>query len=480
MSPKIKEFFKKQKNQQSIAVIFGIIFIFWLILFSDLPSSFFEEGHQFRGEFAKFIATIVGGILIYYGLVLNAKRTKAVEEQNILTRNGQVNERFKNAIDHLGSKKPSIILGGIHAMHQIALFEPIYRPIVFNILCSYIREKTSSLPEWNDYPEAERSKIKPKIEIQTIIDLLFKSSDPLQYIYEGLSANLEGIKCIHANFNSANLKNAHLNHAHLVGANLKNVNLEGAWILYVNLFKADLTKCHMQNAIILLSHFEFAELPEATLKMTGIIGSTFKGANLKDANLEGAHLIGTNFVGSDLSNTRFIGTNLESSHFMGAILWDAHFEGSNLENADLRGADVRDAFFEGACIYQVHFEGADLREANFEGVYSKTQFTSFPDNLKSRIREKSEFKTVYGGKLDQVNANIIIEDYCKLQKIGTKIEEFKRIISLAVDTNTNISKDAIIGVLCSEKVDEILSRYNAANKNVPAIDEYRISQANLL
>jgi hypothetical protein len=56
---------------------------------------------------------------------------------------------FKNAIEHLGNKEPAIILGGIYALHQIAKDNEEYSNQVFEILCSYIREETGKLDDWN-------------------------------------------------------------------------------------------------------------------------------------------------------------------------------------------------------------------------------------------------------------------------------------------------------------------------------------------
>jgi len=61
-----------------------------------------------------------------------------------LSLKAQIDERFKNAIEHLGSDKEPIILGGIAELHQIAKEDcKKYAEVVFNILCSYIRTETS-------------------------------------------------------------------------------------------------------------------------------------------------------------------------------------------------------------------------------------------------------------------------------------------------------------------------------------------------
>ena len=53
-------------------------------------------------------------------------------------------EQFKNAIEHLGSQEQPVVLGGVHALHNLAMnFPEQYSQPVFEVLCSFIREATA-------------------------------------------------------------------------------------------------------------------------------------------------------------------------------------------------------------------------------------------------------------------------------------------------------------------------------------------------
>lgn len=109
-----------------IYIIRGILY------FTDIPRFLFggTNNQNFNGEFVKFVATIFGGLLVLLGLWLNYKRTKNLEnqtkvlekqtknqadqitafvKQNEITEKGKVDERFKNAIEHLGHDKDAIV-----------------------------------------------------------------------------------------------------------------------------------------------------------------------------------------------------------------------------------------------------------------------------------------------------------------------------------------------------------------------------------
>jgi len=448
-----------------VIVIIGPI----LYYFSDIANFLFGETQKYNGEFVKFILTIIGGGFIYYGLLLNARRTKAVEKQNKLTRKGQVDERFKNAIEHLGrSTEDAIVLGGIYALHRIAQEDQSYRKTVFDILCSYIRDKTSSLKLWDEIPEGEKGTIKPTIVIQTIIDLLFKISDSQDYIYTGLKANLNGIRCIHANFNGAHLVDADMNNAHMEGTELNDVHLESANMVMIKCEGTEIKNTHFEGADLNYANFEGADLDQVHFERTKIVKANFEGASINDTNFEGAELIKANFKGAILSKAYFGGSNLLGAHFEGVYLNMTHFEGSELSFVHFEGAELWFTYFEGANLNQTHFEGAELSLVHFEGVDSSGPLSSeFPQNLRNRIGKESEFINVYSGKLDSVVAQKICENICLTTDWQCSPSDFAKRINEAVNRDTNIEKDAITGILTKEKADEIIERYNKAMANVP-------------
>jgi len=481
-----------------VIVIIGLISCY----FSDIAKYFFSETQKYNGELFKVLVTILGGLIVIWGLYLNYRRTKTLEvqtnnqaeqikafvKQNEIAEKGKVDERFKNAIEHLGHDKDAIVLGGIYALHRIAQEDKSYRKTVFDILCSYLREKTSSLKLWADYQEGERVIIKPTIVIQTIIDLLFKCDVIQKYIYTGFRANLNGIRCIKADFKEAYLEQADLTNAHLEGAELKKVRLEGAFLSGSHFTDAYLEKAHLENATIMWGHWEGIKLFEAHLQGANLLNTHLEGAVLWDSHLEGAGLYGVHMEGAVLNDThlenaylamaQMKGTQLRGTHLEGADLNGAHLEGADLTNAHLEAANINNIFLEGANLTGSHFEGVYLSKARLQKIkHEKVSITDviskeyrpldFTYIIKKRIGEKNEFYNNQIGKLHETLAKDIIEKISPKIKDGLLLFDFQDKIKEAVGRDNNIEKDAITGALTKEKADEIIERYNKAMANVP-------------
>ena len=224
---------------------------------------------QHNPEMAKFAAYLIGGGLLLWQVRASSKRATAAEDTATamqktvdLTEKGNIAERFKNAIEHLGHTSPSIRLGGIYALHHIALDEDDYRERVFQILCAHIRETTTQKgykPQERFNPETGVNAIHPSIEIQSILDLLFrKHSD--RKIYKKFPTNLE--------------------HANLIGATLIYANLQNALLFSIKLEGADLISANLQGAV----------LDSSNVKGVGFWDANLSGAYFEDAKLQGADL----------------------------------------------------------------------------------------------------------------------------------------------------------------------------------------------
>ena len=260
---------------------------FFIALFIFVVGILVVVWHYHSPEFAKFLGYLIGGGLLILQIFASNRRAAAAEETAKamqktaeLTESGSIAERFKNAIEHLGNGFPSVRLGGAYALHHIAQEEEDYRKRVFEILCAHIRETTTH-PEYRPR-NAGSTEIKPTIEIQSILDLLFIGAQ-VQKIYKGLYVNLDGADLYGARFLSANLQQA----------SLWDTNLQNAILVGVNLHGAYLVRAKLQNA------------------------------NLWDANLQGAHLVGANLQNADLNHVN---------------LTDANLMDANLRNVDLTTA----------------------------------------------------------------------------------------------------------------------------------------------
>jgi hypothetical protein len=332
------DFIKNENSwfRQNLAgILFSTILIFLLlcsiIFFNYIVAFIFPHlkngkliDKSLHLETLKFIGYVLGGGLLVWQIVLTNKRTKAAEStarasvdiskaatenakaalksaentlKNIqVIEQGQIQERFKNAIEQLGSDKQPVILGAIYTLHHIAKADDKLCKSVFNILCSFIRETTSS--------DVYQKKQDTSIVIQSILNLLFIEKNESE-IYDQFSADLSGAYLVGADLSysvlyKANLINANLTHSRLNWANLSKTLLAGT-----NFTGAHLNNTDFGDAVLFRTLFECSDLKST--KFHGIKG--FQGVNLKGAIVDGNNWFNTlreNNTGVEELENRFI------------------------------------------------------------------------------------------------------------------------------------------------------------------------------
>jgi len=290
------------------------------------------------GEFsARIVFPLVGGIAIIVTLIFNALRTTAMMEQTKNTtetlKNSQEqikitqkqldnsqkqirSEQFKNAIDHLGNDKQAIVLGGVHALYDLALNYEEYRKQVFEILCSFIREETRKLKyQKRKNSDDSNTTVTSSIVIQTIIDKLFREKESQKFYIEAFKekqADLSGAFLPEINLQNAYIPNIFLLNVNLQRAHLSGVNLQGAFLFGVNLQRTDLRNANLQGVQTWENHFRYAFYDKTGLP-TDLSGITLyddedneldftedekkewfrkKGANVDDLSAEEVQRIG--------------------------------------------------------------------------------------------------------------------------------------------------------------------------------------------
>ena len=245
-------------------------------------------------EYAKFVTYVFGGFLVLFQIMASARRAtaaentaKAMQKTAQSTEKGNIDERFKSAIEHLGHESVSVRLGGIYALHHIAQEVEGYRERVFVILCAHIRETTTQ--------EAYKPRIiesdweVPTIEIQSILYLLFVKA-PGREIYKGLKASLEMANLKGAQLVGAYLKNAILSCTILDDVDLSKADLQGAYLFMASLQKAELISADLQAANLPCSKLKSSILYKANLQEAVLYKADLQEANLYEANLQGADL----------------------------------------------------------------------------------------------------------------------------------------------------------------------------------------------
>ena len=110
----------------------------------------------------------MGGILIALQAHASNRRAKAMEDRTVSAEQGLLQERMKNAIEHLGHVSESVRLGGAYELVHVVEDNEEMQQAVVDILCAHIRQTTSN----GKYQETHE--LEPSAEMQSLITLLFQ------------------------------------------------------------------------------------------------------------------------------------------------------------------------------------------------------------------------------------------------------------------------------------------------------------------
>jgi hypothetical protein len=261
------------------------------------------------------ISTLIGGVFLYLNFD-QVKRKNSIDEDKAktdakLAESRLITERFSKAIEHLGSEKLHVRLGGIYSLERISQDSDRDYWTVIEVLSTFIRTNSPLLENIPTHPDtckvtAEDVPITPDIQAAvTVITRRKPNNDP-----QGEGVNLEG-----TNLCKIDLSHTELFNISFYGANLSFAKFSGAKFLR-NII---LNRVNLMNA-----DFSYADLSVNDLSNT----------NLKNTNFKFARLHCTGLKGADLSNA-----NLESANLSCADLSSANLTGANLRNANLANAD---------------------------------------------------------------------------------------------------------------------------------------------
>ncbi len=114
---KIKKFIEQNKLQILYYYVLGFLIIYGIIKTTDYLTMYFLTE---RIEVFKVIIQASGGLLIFFGLILNKRKTEALEKQVNISEDSNVTDRFQKAIEQLGNDNATIRTGGIHSLVRIA------------------------------------------------------------------------------------------------------------------------------------------------------------------------------------------------------------------------------------------------------------------------------------------------------------------------------------------------------------------------
>ncbi|NUK72572.1 pentapeptide repeat-containing protein [Streptomyces lunaelactis] len=269
----------------------------------------------------------VGGIAIFVGAYVTWRQLRVSQEGLNATREGQITDRFGQAVEQTGSDKLDVRIGGLYALWRVADHSDRDREAVIAIMAAFIR---THLP----WPGAETGSHAPAADtlINSVQPLETRSADA-QVALTCLGVLCEGRRPEWLNLIATDLRRADCDGLHLQGVILDRACLEAA-----SIFRSDLTRASLAGAVL-----RHAELTTSTLRFARCVAADLRGARLVETDLEDADFTGADLREADLCNARAA---------------NASFRQANLSMADLRGADL---------------STADLREARLEGARASSR-----------------------------------------------------------------------------------------------------------
>ena len=240
-----------KRNWKTILIITSIVtgcvllsLFFWN--FETISEIYFTDKNA-KGELLKVFLTTIGGVVAIFALYYTAKRIKVMEKGNVET-------RFNNAVGHFGNANSAVILGGIHALHEIAVENKNYTKIVHNLFCSYLRDNSAKLYEGKDKDYCP-------VIIQTLIDYLFKPYNNRDSVYKDFKSDLSFCTLTNCDFREVEIKNVIfykciLENCYFWGGTLTNCNFREGTLTVCEFWHATLTDCYFEGGTLTNCYFE--------------------------------------------------------------------------------------------------------------------------------------------------------------------------------------------------------------------------------
>ncbi|MFF0013044.1 pentapeptide repeat-containing protein [Streptomyces sp. NPDC005374] len=278
-------------------------------------------------------------------------------EQAELTREGQVTERYVEAIKLLGSGNLHERLGGIYSLERIMNDSEKDHQTVIEVLSAFVRTPAldANRPHHGTRDDAdEDSAQRPRTfltpDVTAALTVLGRQPPRQgQLVIDLRHARLTG-----ATVHDIDLQDADLRGAELTGARLQGVVLTGASLASATLTGATLEEGDLSYAIA----------PDANLTAVNVVGTKFTNPILTRAILVGADLSHVDFSHAELSSATLTRAHLRTAVLRHARLEHADLSGAVLEGADLNSADLVSVKLQAADLTGAELGAADLTHAD--------------------------------------------------------------------------------------------------------------------
>ena len=259
-----------------ISIILILLFSIWKIPYVFISENLinsmdYKELSTIENDYRELLLKFLGGIILLYGLYLTYRRIKALENNVLISTEGQITERFSKAIEHLGNEKLEIRLGGIYALERIARDSLKDHFSIMEILTTFVRENAKLKDKEKLRPSKSKTQkeqideildfttVKPEVDIEAILTVIgrrnwIKEEKNEDFkLYLGVT-DLEGANLAKGNYENtmfwqSNLRKSNLNEANFSDSILMRANLEGSFVYNTNFSNCNFRSANLLNCI---------------------------------------------------------------------------------------------------------------------------------------------------------------------------------------------------------------------------------------
>jgi hypothetical protein len=255
----------------------------------------------FRTALVALGAGVIAGLGLYYTHRSHQTTERLFEhtrekdrEQSELTREGQVTERYVEAIKLLASENLTQRLGGVYSLERIMRDSEKDHATVVEVLAAFVRQHSPVDPDVKSEPPESASR--PADDVQAALTVIGRRPQREEAFRIDLrrvdvrGADLADARLDDADLTEAHLERANLSRAHLARAQLKRAHLEHANLHAAQLTRAQLKYAYLESAGLADAWLEDATLDGAHLNQAWMVRATLDQASLRDASLKDTYL----------------------------------------------------------------------------------------------------------------------------------------------------------------------------------------------
>ncbi|PIB11851.1 MULTISPECIES: pentapeptide repeat-containing protein [Streptomyces] len=294
------------------------------------------------------------GLAVLGGLIYTARGY-------VLSRQGQVTDRYASAVSQLSSEHLDARLGGVFALQRLAGDSRQDAVSISQVLSSFVvrrRPVTDSVPSQDPAQSVTPNQLaqvpRPEPDVQAALDVLGAMGRPTR---------------------------AELAEADLRGAELHGLSFE----------RGDMRRCILRGSDLRDTVLREATLDDTDLRGARLDGANLAGARLARADLRGAEIREALFMDCSLSSARLEDAWASSVSLRRADLFSARLNGARLD-----GADLRDATLINTCLARADLTGADLSGADLHGA-----------DLSGTVLVAADLSSTQSLTLDQLNSAVL-------------------------------------------------------------------------